>query len=91
MIKAKQGNIYPIKTARVPNQQQHYAIIIIMAFMISGTILSYFYPVREDKVIIFIVTVALTFFLVLGYFFPTPPDTLEANISRVSDFLGLGF
>jgi len=27
----------------------------------------------------------------LGYFFPTPPNALEANISRVSDFLGLGF
>jgi len=91
MIKAKQGNIYPIKTSRVPSQQQHYAIIIILTFMIGGTILSYLYPVKEDRVIIFLVTIALTFFLVLGYFFPTPPDTLESNISRVSDFLGLGF
>jgi len=91
MIKAKQGNIYPIKTSRVPSQQQHYAIIIILTFMIGGTILSYLYPVKEDRVIIFLVTIALTFFLVFGYFFPTPPDTLESNISRVSDFLGLGF
>jgi sortase A len=91
MIKAKQGNMYPIKTSRVPNQQQPYAIIIILAFMAGGTILSYFYPVKEDRIILFMVTVALTFFLVLGYFFPTPPDTLEANISRVSDFLSFGF
>lgn len=91
MIKAKQGNIYPIKTARVANPQQHYAVIIIVAFMAIGTLLSYFYPVKEDRIILFMVTAALTFFLVLGYFFPTPPSNLEANISRASDFLGLGF
>ena len=91
MIKAKQGNIYPIKTAHVANPQQNYAIIIIVAFMAGGTILSYFYPVKEDRIILFLVTLALTFFLTLGYFFPTPPSNLEANISRVSDFLGLGF
>lgn len=91
MIKAKQGNIYPIKTARVANPQQYYAIIIILSFMAVGAILSFFYPVKEDKAIIFLVVLALTFFLVLGYFFPVPPDGLESNISRVSDFLSLGF
>jgi len=91
MIEAKQGNIYPIKTSRIPSQQQHYAIIIILLFMIGGTLLSYFYPVKEDRIILFILTVALTFFLMLGYFFPIPPDTLESNISRISDFLSLGF
>ncbi|NYB51043.1 MAG: class E sortase [Methanobacteriaceae archaeon] len=91
IIKAKQGNIQPIKTVRMANPQQYYAIIIIVAFMAAGTVLSYLYPVKEDRAIVFLVTVALTFFLVLGYFFPTPPSTLESNISRVTDFLGLGF
>jgi sortase A len=91
MIEAKQGNIYPIKTSRVPNEQQHYAIIIILAFMVSGIVLSYFYPVEEDKIIIFITTVALTSFLVFGYLFPTPAGAIESNISQITDFLGIGF
>lgn len=91
MIKAKQSNIYPIKTARIANPQQYYAIIIILAYMVAGTILSFLYPVKEDRAIVFLATVALTFFLVLGYFFPTPPDTLESNISRVSEFFSFGF
>ncbi|MCC7563693.1 MAG: class E sortase [Methanobacterium sp.] len=91
IIKAKQGKIYPIKTFRKTNPQKHYAIIIILAFMASGTILSFLYPVKEERAILFLATVALTFFLTLGYFFPTPPDALESNISRISDFIGLGF
>ncbi|CEL23899.1 MULTISPECIES: class E sortase [Methanobacterium] len=91
MIEAKQGKMYPIKTSRVANQQQYYAIVIILAFMVCGTVLSYFYPVKEDKIIIFIATVALTFFLTLGYFFPTPAGAIESNISQITNFLGLGF
>ncbi|BDZ67585.1 class E sortase [Methanobacterium ferruginis] len=91
IVKAKQVNIYPIKTLRAPNPQQYYAIIIIIAFMVGCTVLSFLYPVKEDRAIIFLAAVALTFFLVLGYFFPIPPDTLESNISRVSDFLSFGF
>lgn len=91
IIKAKQGKIYPIKTARKVNPQKYYALIIILAFMAVGTLLSFLYPIKEERAIIFLATVALTFFLVLGYFFPTPPDTLESNISRISDFIGLGF
>lgn len=91
MIKAKQANIYPIKTARVANPQQHYAIIIILAFLALGAVLSFLYPVKEDRAIIFLAVLALTFFLVLGYFFPIPPDSLESNISRVSNFLSFGF
>jgi sortase A len=91
MIKAKQTSIYPIKTARVANPQKNYAIIIILAFLAVGTVLSLLYPVKEDRAIIFLAVLALTFFLVLGYFFPIPPDSLESNISRASEFLSFGF
>ncbi|MDI9436160.1 MAG: class E sortase [Euryarchaeota archaeon] len=91
IIKAEQGKTYPIKTIRKTNSQKHYALIIIIAFMAVGTILSFFYPIKEERAIVFLATLALTFFLVLGYFFPTPPDTLESNISRISDLIGLGF
>lgn len=91
IVEAKQGNIYPIKTAHTANPHQYYAIIIIIAFMACGSLLSYLYPIKEDRTILFIVTLALTLFLVLGYFFPIPPDTLESNISHVSNLLGLEF
>ncbi|BDZ70399.1 class E sortase [Methanobacterium petrolearium] len=91
MIKAKQVDIYPIKNVRAVNPQKNYAIYIIIAFMAIGSVLSFLYPVKDDRAIIFLVVVALTLFLILGYFFPVPPDTLESNMSRASDFLSFGF
>lgn len=88
IIKAKQVNIYPIKTVRKPNPEQHYAIIIILAFLGGGALLSYFYPVKEDRTILFIAVLALTLFLLLGYFFPTPPSYIESNLSSISGFFG---
>jgi sortase A len=89
IIKAKQVNIYPIYKERKPNPQQPYAIIIILAFMGLGTTLSFFYPITEDRGIIFLVTLALTLFLTLGYFFPIPPSGIETNLSRLNEFLGV--
>jgi sortase A len=86
MIKAKQGEIYPIKTLRVPNQQHYYAIVIIIAFLVCGTILSYVYPVKEDRIIIFMVAVALTLFLVLCYLFPSWAVAIESEISQITNF-----
>ena len=89
IIKAKQMKIYPIQKERKPNPQQHYAIIIILAFMGLGMALSFLYPIEEDRAIIFLATLALTLFLTLGYFFPTPPSSIETNLSRINEFLGV--
>ncbi len=87
IIKAKQGETYPIKTVRKTNSQKHYALIIILAFLAVGIIFGFLYPIKEERTIILMVVMALTFFLVLGYLFPTPPDTLESIMSRISNFI----
>jgi sortase A len=89
IIKAKQNKIYPIYTERKANPQQPNAIIIILAFMGLGTALSFLYPAVEDRGIIFLVTLALTLFLILGFFFPIPPNGIETNLSRLNEFLGV--
>jgi sortase A len=89
IIKAKQVKIYPTYKERKTNPQQHYAVIIILAFMALGTVLSFLYPIAEDRGILFLVTLALTLFLTLGYFFPVPPSGIETNLSRLNEFLGV--
>ena len=61
MIEAKQVNIYPVqKTERKPSNQANYGIIIIIGFFMGGSILSYFYPLKEEQYIIFLATIAIT-------------------------------
>lgn len=89
IIKAKQVKIYPTYKERKTNPQQPYAVIIILAFMALGTALSFLYPIAEDRGILLLVTLALTLFLTLGYFFPVPPSSIETNLSRLNEFLGV--
>ncbi len=90
MIEAKQGHIYPFKTNdKKSNAEAPYGIIIIASFFVGGSILSYFYPIKEDQYIIFVATIAITVFLILGYIFPIPPDAIEAQLSWTNDLLGV--
>ncbi len=90
IIEAKQGNIYPIsKTEKKPNPQAPYASLIILGFFLVGTFLSYIYPVKDERLIIFIATVALTIFLVVGYFFQIPTDGIESALLNINNFLGV--
>ena len=90
MIEAKQVNIYPVqKTERKPSNQANYGIIIIMGFFMGGSILSYFYPLKEEQYIIFLATIAITVFLIIGYLFPIPPDAIESQLLWINDLLGV--
>ena len=90
MIEAKQVNIYPIQnTEKKPNNQANNAILIIMGFFMGGSILSYFYPLKEEQYIIFLATIAITLFLILGYLFPIPPDAIESQLLWINDLLGV--
>ncbi|HMK54321.1 MAG TPA: class E sortase [Methanobacteriaceae archaeon] len=91
VIKAKQEKIYPYQapTATSTDDDQPYAIALIAAFFAGGMILSYFYPVTEDRMFLIIATLAMTLFLVLGYFFPTPASGIESQMSNISNILGV--
>jgi len=90
MIEAKQIKIYPLqKTEKKTSDDLPYGPIIIIGFFISGSILSYLYPIKEEQYIIFLATIAITAFLLLGYLFPIPPDAIESQLSWTNDLLGV--
>jgi LPXTG-site transpeptidase (sortase) family protein len=89
IVKAEQKNIYPYKKADSKSEPTYpYAGLIIIGFGAVGLILTYFYPVKEDKVILFIVTIALVLFLVVGYFFPVPTEAIETQLSNLNNLFG---
>ncbi len=90
MIQAKQVKIYPIqKTEKKPSSDLPYALIIILGFFAGGSIMSYLYPLKEERYIIFLATIAITIFLILAYLFPIPPDAIESQLSWTNDLLGV--
>ncbi|MBM4240942.1 MAG: class E sortase [Euryarchaeota archaeon] len=90
IIEAKLEKIYPFENKNTSNStKKYYAIIMICIFLGAGLSLTYFYPVEEDKIIIFIATLTLTLFLLCGFLFPIPPDYLASKLSDISNFLGV--
>jgi hypothetical protein len=89
IIEAKQGKIYPIqKIETKPPDDPEYAFIIIAGFFAVGTILSYLYPVKEDKVLIFAATAIFTLLLVAAYFYQPLPDAVGSGLSWMNSLLG---
>jgi len=93
IIQANQTKIVPFtysKAANTDNGKQSfpYAPLLISAFLGIGLVLSYLYPVKEDKIFIFVTAVALTLFLLYGYLFPVPGDQISSQISNLSDVFG---
>jgi LPXTG-site transpeptidase (sortase) family protein len=90
IVKADQKNIYPLKKANSSSQPSWpYAWLIIGIFCGAGLGLTYIYPAKDDRVYLFIATIALTLFLVVGYFFPTPSNAIESQLSNISNYFGV--
>lgn len=92
IIQANQSKIDPFHSVNTNNANDSspipYSLLFIGLFLGIGLILGYAYPVNEDKIIIFIATIALTMFLIYGYLFPTPPDNIASQLSNLSSFFG---
>jgi LPXTG-site transpeptidase (sortase) family protein len=90
IIEAKYDNITPIQNSQnKPNPQSPYALLIILSLFGGGMLLGNFYPVKEDKMFIFIATIVLTVLLIYAYFFPVPTDGIESFLSNINNFLSL--
>lgn len=89
IIQASQTKTYPFQVTKTKDTSKTpYALLFIGLFLIIGLSITYAYPVNDDKIILFIVTIALTIFLVYGYLFPTPPDQITSQISNISSIFG---
>ena len=90
IIQANQIKIYPFNYANDAkagsDQQIPYAPLIISSFLGLGLLLTYFYPINDDKIFLFIVTVALTLFLIYAYVFPIPPTNIISGISNINSW-----
>lgn len=89
VIQSKFDNITPIQTKQtITNPQAPWGMLIISILFSGGLILGRFYPVPEDRIFIFIATIALTLLLVFAYFFPVPTDGLESMLSQLNGWFG---
>jgi LPXTG-site transpeptidase (sortase) family protein len=90
IIEANQTDVRPFNyvgdTKPDSNTQIPYSLLYISLFLGFGLILTYFYPVNDDKIILFIAIVALTLFLIYAYVFPIPPNNITSEISNISDW-----
>ncbi|MEN6591926.1 MAG: sortase, partial [Methanobacterium sp.] len=89
IIEAGYENITPLNQATEPvqNPQSPMGAMLIGVLFAGGLILGRFYPVSEDRIWIFMATIALTLLLVFAYFYPVPTDSLESTLSQLNSFV----
>jgi LPXTG-site transpeptidase (sortase) family protein len=90
IIGSKYDNTTPLQsTQSKPNSQSSDAFLIIAGLFGGGMLLSKFYPVKQDKILIVIATIALTVLLIYAYFFPVPTDGIESLLTNINNFFSL--
>ena len=89
IIEAQQGNIYPFQQNQQSDQQSPYSILLIGAFFVGGMVLSFMYPAKDDRLIVFVAAIILTLLLVVAYFFPFPTNGIEAQLSNINSLFGV--
>lgn len=90
IIEAEYENITPLNlTQSVQNPQSPIGVMLIVSLFAGGLILGRLYPVADDRIWIFMATIALTLLLVFGYFYPVPTDSLESTLSQINSLFGV--
>jgi len=90
IIQADQTRIYPFNHVNnnksSSNTPVPYSLMFIGLFLGLGLILTYFYQVKDDKIIVLIAIIALTIFLIYAYLFPVPPTNITSMISNINSW-----
>lgn len=90
IIEANFESLSPLQTTQnVPNPQYPYAIMLIAGFFGAGMLLTYFYPVKDDKIFVLLVVLALSILLAVSYLYPLPTGGLESQLSKINSLLGV--
>jgi LPXTG-site transpeptidase (sortase) family protein len=78
IIEGNISNIGPLKESTAHNNpQEYYGLIIAIAFLGIGLLFSYFYPIKEDKIIVLATVIVISIILFGIYLFPVSPDNFE--------------
>jgi uncharacterized membrane protein len=74
IVEASFKDIGPLDSEVDKNKSQKYVLLLILAYLIIGTIISYFYGVKEDRKFIFITIAIITIILIGLYIHPISLD-----------------
>lgn len=65
------------------NPQKHYALIIIIGFLVIGLLISYFYS-RDNRIYLLITVFLITAILIYFYINPIPSEIIYSKISLLN-------
>lgn len=86
VVQCKLKGIEPFKKiTHYDNPNKELSWVIILLFLGVGFLITRFYPIEEDKIYLLSFTIGFTIFLLLGYFFPTPPDFISYQLINIDD------
>jgi sortase A len=90
IVAADMDGVGPLNdTITKENPNMNNALIISVVFLSLGLILSYFYPIKEDRLYILIAVLIISGILFFAYFVPFDPDIVASKINWLNgDFSG---
>jgi LPXTG-site transpeptidase (sortase) family protein len=75
IITADMDDVSPLNDEIIPeNPNMNFALFVCLLFLGVGSVLSYFYPIKEDKLFILAAVLIMSGILIFAYFVPIDPD-----------------
>jgi len=71
------------------NPDKNMALIISLLFLGLGLVLSYFYPIKEDRLFILVTVLIISGILFFAYFVPFDPDIVGSKINFLNGEFGV--
>jgi len=70
------------------NPNMNTALIICLLFLGAGLVLSYFYPIKEDRLFILAAVLIMSGILIFAFFVPFDPEIIESKINFLNGDFG---